>query len=141
MKIRETTRRLIIDELIMYGCVPGQMNVSDFVQRVYPKAMKMPTTDYRFGMTTAIEDIRQHMDNNDDWTFEYLFCTYLDLLHVGDDDFIYFLEQYTHPVIRRFNITCCAFSEENREENRTKFSVKLWLYFKFVHLLPVSDGI
>ena len=105
MKIRETTRRLIIDELIMYGCVPGQMNVSDFVQRVYPKAMKMPTTDYRFGMTTAIEDIRQHMDNNDDWTFEYLFCTYLDLLHVGDDDFIYFLEQYTHPVIRRFNIT------------------------------------
>ena len=105
MKIRETTRRLIIDELIMYGCVPGQMNVSDFVQRVYPKAMKMPTTDYRFGMTTAIEDIRQHMDNNNDWTFEYLFCTYLDLLHVGDDDFIYFLEQYTHPVIRRFNIT------------------------------------
>ncbi len=67
--------------------------------------MKMPTTDRRFGMTTAIEDIRQHMDNNNDWTFEYLFCTYLDLLHVGDDDFIYFLEQYTHPVIQRFNIT------------------------------------
>lgn len=105
MNIRETTRRLIIDELLMYGCVSGQMNISDFVQRVFPKAREMPTSDRRFGMTTAIDDIRQHMDNNNDWTFEYLFCTYLDLLHVEEGDFIYFLEQYTHPVIRRFNIT------------------------------------
>ena len=105
MKIRETTRRLIIDELLMHGCVTGQMKVSDFVQRVYPKAMSMPTTDHRFGMKTAIDDIYQHMDNNDDWELEYLFCTYLDLLHVDDNDFIYFLEQYTHPVIKRYRIT------------------------------------
>lgn len=105
MKIQETTRRLIIDELLMYGCVSGQMKVSEFVQRVFPKAMHMPTTDRRFGMTTAIEDIHQHMDYNDDWEFEYLFCTYLDLLHVEDRDFIYFLEQYVHPVIRRYNMT------------------------------------
>lgn len=105
LKIRETTRRLIIDELLMHGCVTGQMKVSDFVQRVYPKAMSMPTTDHRFGMKTAIDDIYQHMDNNDDWELEYLFCTYLDLLHVDDNDFIYFLEQYTHPVIKRYRIT------------------------------------
>lgn len=105
MRIQETTRRLIIDELLMIGCVSGQMNVADFVQRVYPKAMHMPTTDWRFGMKTAVDDIRQHMDNNDDWDFEYLFCSYLDLLSVDDSDFIYFLEQYVHPVIRRFNIT------------------------------------
>lgn len=98
------TRRLIIDELLMMGCISGQMSVSDFVQRVYPKARNMPTTDRRFGMKTAIDDIHQHMDNNDDWEFEYLFCTYLDLLHVDDSDFIYFVEQYTHPVIRRFYI-------------------------------------
>lgn len=89
----------------MHGCVTGQLNVSDFVQRVYPKAMNMPTTDYRFGMKTAIDDIHQHMDNNCDWEFEYLFCNYLDLLHIEDNDFIYFLEQYIHPVIRRFHIT------------------------------------
>lgn len=71
MKIQETTRRLIIDELLMYGCVSGQMKVSEFVQRVFPKAMHMPTTDHRFGMTTAIEDIHQHMDYNYDWEFEY----------------------------------------------------------------------
>lgn len=116
VNIKEATRRLIIDELLMYGCVPGQLSVADFVQRVFPKAMDMPTTDHRFGMTTAIDDIRQHMDNNEDWTFENLFCTYLDLLHVEDEDFIYFLEQYTHPVIRRFNITedleCIYFKNE-----------------------------
>lgn len=105
MRIQETTRRLIIDELLMIGCISGQMKVSDFIQRVYPKAMNMPTTDCRFGMKTAIDDIHQHMDNNDDWEFEFLFCTYLDLLHVDDNDFIYFLEQYTHPVIRRYHIT------------------------------------
>lgn len=105
MKIQETTRRLIIDELLMLGCVSGQMKISDFVKRIYPKAMEMPTTDHRFGMKTAIEDIWQHMDNNNDWEYEYLFCTYLDLLHVDDKEFIYFLEQYTHPVIRRSRIT------------------------------------
>lgn len=105
MKIQEITRRLIIDELIMHGCITGQMSVSDFVQRVYPKAREMPTTDWRFGMKTAIDDIHQHMDNNNDWEFEHLFCSYLDLLHVDDKDFIYFLEQYVHPIIRRFHIT------------------------------------
>lgn len=89
----------------MHGCISGQLNISDFVQRVYPKAMSMPTTDHRFGMKTAIDDIYQHMVNNNDWEFEYLFCNYLDLLHVDDNDFIYFLEQYIHPVIRRFHIT------------------------------------
>ena len=86
MKIQEFTRRLIIDELLMHGCVCGQMRVSEFVQRVFPRAMEMPTTDRRFGMKTAVDDIRQHMDNNDDWDFEYLFCTYLDLLHVEDKE-------------------------------------------------------
>ena len=105
MKIQEFTRRLIIDELLMHGCVCGQMRVSEFVQRVFPRAMEMPTTDRRFGMKTAVDDIRQHMDNNDDWDFEYLFCTYLDLLHVEDKEFLYFLEQYVHPVIRRFRFT------------------------------------
>lgn len=105
MKIQELTRSLIIDELLMHGCICGQMRVSEFVQRVFPRAMEMPTTDRRFGMKTAVDDIRQHMDNNDDWTFEYLFCTYLDLLHVEDKEFLYFLEQYVNPFIRRFHVT------------------------------------
>ena len=74
------------------------------MQKLYFLLILVLLDDRRFGMTTAIEDIRQHMDNNNDWTFEYLFCTYLDLLHVGDDDFIYFLEQYCGRHFHRFGI-------------------------------------
>lgn len=104
MVIQSFTRQMIIEELLMLGCVSGQMSVSEFIRKVYPKASEMPTTDHRFGMTTAIDDIRQHMDNNDDWEYEYLFFTYLDLLNAPDQDFKYFLEQYVHPTIRRFDI-------------------------------------
>lgn len=100
--IQAATRRLIIDELLLIGCVSGQMDVADFVRKVYPKASGMPTTDPRFGMTTAIDDIRQHMDRNSDWEFERLFYDYLKFLEIDDQDFKYFLEQYVHPTVRRF---------------------------------------
>ena len=69
MSIQELTRQMIIDELLMIGCVTGHMRVAEFVRKVYPKANSLPTTDCRFGMTTAIDDIRQHMDRNNDWSF------------------------------------------------------------------------
>ena len=53
-------------------------------------------------MKTAIDDIRQHMDNNDDWEMEDLFFRRLDFLHIDEYDFICFLEQYVHPSIERF---------------------------------------
>ena len=101
MAIGELARQYIIEDLITIGCVSGQMSVSEFVRKVYPKVNQMPTTDHRFGMKTAIDDIHQHMDNNDDWEYEYLFFNYLDLLHTDEQDFKYFLEQYVHPSIRR----------------------------------------
>ncbi|MBR6862351.1 MAG: hypothetical protein IKM73_13625 [Acidaminococcaceae bacterium] len=102
MQIQGLTRQLILQDLIMIGCVSGTMDVSEFVRCVYPKANEMPTTDQRFNMKTAIDDIRQHMDNNDDWTYEYLFFQYLKLLEIDDSDFKYFLENYVRPNIRRF---------------------------------------
>ncbi len=101
MRIQAFTRQLIIQDLISIGSVEGNMRVCEFVRRAYPKANGMPTTDHRFGMETAIDDIRQHMDNNDDWDYEYLFFDYLGLLRVPDADFKYFLEQYVHPTVRR----------------------------------------
>lgn len=95
MSIQELTRQMIIDELLMIGCVTGHMRVAEFVRKVYPKANSLPTTDCRFGMTTAIDDIRQHMDRNNDWSFEELFYSYLDFLKINDEDFKYFLTQYT----------------------------------------------
>ena len=102
MRIQSYTRQLIIQDLIALESVEGDMDISEFIRKVFPKANDMPTTDHRFGMKSAIDDIRQHMDNNTDWTYEYLFFQYLKLLEVHDADFRYFLEQYVHPTIRRF---------------------------------------
>lgn len=77
----------------------------EFVRKIYPKASEMPTTDHRFGMTTAIDDIHHHMDFNNDWEFEELFFRYLDFLNVPDENFKYLLEQMVHPSIRRFDLT------------------------------------
>ncbi len=56
-------------------------------------------------MVTAIDDIQQHMERNDDWSYEELFYSYLDFLKIDDDDFKYFLAHYVHPSIRRFHIS------------------------------------
>ena len=113
MKIKEFTRQLIIQDLIGIGCVTGTMDVSEFIRRVYPKANQMPTTDHRFGMKSAIDDIHQHMDNNYDWTLEYLFFDYLEMLKIDDNDFKYFLEQYVHPTIRRYTYNKETCEREN----------------------------
>lgn len=97
-KINGVTRGLIIDELLMIGAITGKMNVSDFVSRVYPDVKSMESTDYRF--STATDDIWQHMDNNNDWDFNYLFNSYLKLQEIDDDKFLFFLEQYVHPLIK-----------------------------------------
>lgn len=97
--MRREIRELILDRLILLGNVCGNLNFSDFVKKVFPDVKDMGSTDRRFNSAEA--DIYQHMDMNDDWTVEYLFMTYLDLLEIEDDKFLYFLEQYVNPVIRR----------------------------------------
>lgn len=131
MNIQESTRQMIIDELLMIGCVTGQMGVAEFVRKVYPKANNLPTTDYRFGMTTAIDDIRQHMDRNNDWGFEELFYSYLDFLKIDDEDFKYFLAQYVHPSIRRFQI--------NDELEKIPFSTDVCV--EAINKYLTSDGL
>jgi hypothetical protein len=58
----------------------------------------MPSTDHRF--KTASGDVWQHMINNDDWSYRYLFDEYLNLLKGTDDQFLRFLEQLVHPLVR-----------------------------------------
>ena len=48
---------------------------------------------------SAEGDIWQHMVNNDDWTIEFLLCTYLDLLKCDDEIFLKFVETCVHPII------------------------------------------
>ena len=37
MAIRELARQYIIEDLISEGCVSGQMSMSEFVRKVFPK--------------------------------------------------------------------------------------------------------
>ncbi|WP_010181242.1 AbiJ-related protein [Aquimarina agarilytica] len=57
----------------------------------------MPSTDIRF--TNAYDDIYQHIVNNEDWEYEYLFVQRLNLL--GEDSvYELFLNNLIHPDIR-----------------------------------------
>ncbi len=100
MKIQETTRRLIVDDLIAMGQLNGQLEISEFVRKAYPKVVELPSQDRRFG--TFLDELRKHMYFNDDWSLEYLLYDRLGLLEVEDSDFICFLEQFVSPGIRRF---------------------------------------
>ena len=101
--ISKQVRRLIIDDLTMLGSISGDLELPEFIKRIFPKLSEMGSTDYR--CTTAEEDIRLHMVTFKDWSFEYLWYTYLDLENISDEEFLYLLEQYVHPIIRRSRIT------------------------------------
>jgi hypothetical protein len=58
----------------------------------------MPSTDSRY--KTATQDIWQHYERNDDWTSEYLYVTYLNLLKAEDTQFVRFIEELVHPIVR-----------------------------------------
>ena len=101
--IPKQARRLILDELTMLGSVSGHLELPEFLKRIFPKFSEMGSTDYRY--TTAEADVRQHMELCNDWSFDYLWYTYLDIENIPDDEFLYLLEQYVHPIIRRSRIT------------------------------------
>lgn len=97
--IKSELRHELLDELQVLGFITGGQEVSEFVQRVFPEVRSMSSRDARF--KTAIQDIWQHMDNNYDWSFNYLFYTYLNLPEISDEQFLHFLEQYVYPTLHR----------------------------------------
>lgn len=105
MKIGSDVRQLIIDELIDLGCVSGDEKISEFIRKSFPQSMDIPAIDTRFKMTNIIDNIKQHMERNDDWSCSELFFEYLNILCVSDEQFIYFLNQYVKPQVRRFTYT------------------------------------
>lgn len=96
-RISILTRRNIIDEVIIKGNVEGKVSIIEFLNRIW-QLDKMPSTDYRF--INAAGDIQQHMINNDDWDYNYLFNSYLNVLYVSDKQFLDFVEQLVHPLVR-----------------------------------------
>lgn len=99
-KISEVTRLAISDYLTVSGVAwSGRLNDDDFLARLYDLT-KLPSTDYRYG--NAAGDIFQHrVRNPEDWADNWVFTDQrFNLLHVPDDEFIRFLCETVHPIVR-----------------------------------------
>jgi very-short-patch-repair endonuclease len=88
------TRRRILEFLEQRGNLGGRRDLVEMLSEVWPLA-SMPSTDFRVG--SAAGDIAQHMINNDDWSYSYLF-DYLELKTCSQQRFFDFLGQCVHPL-------------------------------------------
>lgn len=99
--IIDETRRSIIDAILAMGNMVGDKQYHEFAKIVCPSLSE-----------DMISEIARHMDRFDDWPESYLIDTIIDYLRLSDNEFMFFLEQYTNPNIHhwRWNDT-----DEQRE--------------------------
>lgn len=100
-KISQITRRDIFDiikiEEIWWA---GKLDETEFLSRLYDLD-NMKSTDARF--SNAAGDIWQHRFNNNDWDDNWVFTDErFDLLKCVDADFLNFLCEMIHPVVRGY---------------------------------------
>lgn len=98
-EISEVTRRAIIDFIVTSGIDwAGRLPEDDFLARLYDLTT-MHSTDHR--MRNAAGDIRQHRMNWSDWEDDWVFYdNRFNLLRASDDEFLRFLCETVHPVVR-----------------------------------------
>jgi len=97
--ISEVTRRAIMDFLSTSG-IPwaGRLEDDDFLSRLYDLT-SMRSDDSR--LSNAASDIHQHRVNWIDWENDWIFHdTRFNLLHAPDEEFLRFLCETAHPVVR-----------------------------------------
>jgi hypothetical protein len=97
--ISEVTRRAVIDAFMLSGHDwAGRLSESEFLGRLYDLA-NLPSTDRR--LRDAAADIRQHRENWRDWEDDWVFYdSRFSLLFGPDSQFLRFLEESIHPVVR-----------------------------------------
>jgi hypothetical protein len=96
--ISEITRRAIIDELSLSKIHwSGRLEEPEFLARLY-RLKDLPSTDGRF--KDAAGDIWQHRVNNYDWDDDWVFYDSRFDLMDDDEEFLRFLAETVHPVIR-----------------------------------------
>jgi AbiJ N-terminal domain 3 len=98
-EISEVTRRAVID-FITTGQLgwSGRLNDDDFLARLYDLTT-LPSQDYRY--RNAAGDIHQHRVNNYDWADDWVFYdSRFNILHASDEQFLRFLCESLHPVVR-----------------------------------------
>jgi hypothetical protein len=98
MPISEITRRAIIDELGL-SKIPwsGRLEEPAFLARLY-NLKEIRSTDERFN--DAAGDIWQHRVNNYDWDDDWVFYDSRLSLMEDDEEFLRFLAETVHPVVR-----------------------------------------
>lgn len=97
-QLKILNRRFLLDELLALGDIAGRLDLIEFLQYTWDLE-NMPSTDHRF--STASADIWQHMINNSDWDYDYLFGSYLNLIEGVDGQLFRFLESVVHPLVRK----------------------------------------
>lgn len=97
--ISEVTRRTIIDHLVTAKVDwSGRLADDEFLARLYDLT-QLPSEDSRFH--TAAADIHQHTVNWSDWPADWVFFdSRFNLLRARDDEFLRFLWETAHPVVR-----------------------------------------
>lgn len=97
--ISEITRRNIVDSIVASRISwAGRLEEQAFLCRLYDLE-KLPSKDYRF--TTASGDIWKHRVINDDWPDDWVFYDdRFNLLRAPDNEFLRFLCETVHPVVR-----------------------------------------
>lgn len=98
--ITNLTRRNIIDFMSMEKIWwAGRLAEPAFVARVWPDAQARPSYDPRFD--NALGDIHQHRELNYDWEDDWVFTDdRFNLIGGGDEQFLAFLTEVVHPVVR-----------------------------------------
>jgi hypothetical protein len=98
--ITEVTRRAIVDFLTLGHQWSGALNEDDFLARLYD-VDNMPSTDCRSEFNTARKDIWKHRVVNSDWPDDWVFTDpRFNLLHTTDVEFVRFLCETIHPIVR-----------------------------------------
>jgi ABC-type lipoprotein export system ATPase subunit len=96
-KLKNDILNLIITQGNSFGDLSSGDGILYFLSKIWDLRI-MPSTDGRYN--DAYGDIYQHMVNNDDWDYEYLFITRLEILE-NDDVFQRFLQMVINPDIRK----------------------------------------
>lgn len=96
-KLKNDILNIIITQDNAFGDLSSGDGILDFLSKIWDLRI-MPSTDGRYN--DAYGDIYQHMVNNDDWDYEYLFITRLEILE-NDDVFQRFLQTVLNPDIRK----------------------------------------
>lgn len=100
-KITIVTRRAIADQMQLHKLwYHGRLNEPMFLNRIFD-LRSMPSSPHERRYDNAYDDIYQHMVNNNDWDSDWIYTDpRINLLHVSDEQYLKFLSETVHPLVR-----------------------------------------